>query len=134
MVGATAGEITRATQEVIKKGLLALGIIDTEKDFRRYFPHGAVHHIGLDVHDLSNYGPLPVHSVITVEPGIYIPMNSPCDPKWWGMGIRIEDDILITEQGAVNLSAQAPRTWQAIEEMMKQPSPLDDFQLPALSN
>lgn len=134
VVGATAGEITRATQEVIKKGLLALGIIEIEKDFRRYFPHGAVHHIGLDVHDLSNYGPLPVHSVITVEPGIYIPKNSPCDPKWWGMGIRIEDDILITEQGPVNLSAKAPRSWQAIEEMMKQPSPLDDFQLPALSN
>lgn len=134
VVGATAGEITRATQEVIKKGLLTLGIIETEKDFRRYFPHGAVHHIGLDVHDLSNYGPLPVHSVITVEPGIYIPKDSPCDSKWWGMGIRIEDDILITADGPVNLSAQAPRSWQAIEEMMKQSSPLDNFRLPALSN
>lgn len=134
LVGATASDVTRATQEVVKKGLMALGIIEEENEFRRYFPHGAAHHIGLDVHDLSNYGPLPADAIITVEPGIYIPKDSPCDPKWWGIGIRIEDDILIAEDGPVNLSAMAPRSWQAIEAMMKQPSPLDAFQLPALSN
>ena len=82
-----------------------LGIISEPSEFRRYYPHGAAHHIGLDVHDLSNYGPLPENSIITVEPGIYIPNDSPCDPKWWGIGIRIEDDILITKEGPVNLSA-----------------------------
>lgn len=134
VVGSTAGEITRATQSVIKEGLLKLGIIQDVNDFRKYYPHGAVHHIGLDVHDLSNYGPLPVNSVITVEPGIYIPENSPCDPKWWGIGIRIEDDILITPSGPENLSARAPRKWQAIEAMMAKSSALDDFKLPELSN
>ena len=134
VVGARAREITQVTQEVVQKGLLNLGIIEKPEDYRQYYPHGAVHHIGLDVHDLSNYGPLPANSVITVEPGIYIPKGSPCDPKWWGIGIRIEDDILITDTGPVNLSKGAPRHWKDIEAMMKQPSPLDQFVLPALSN
>lgn len=133
-VGVTAREITRVTQAVVKKGLMKLGIIEHEDDFRKYYPHGAVHHIGLDVHDLSNYGPLPANAFITVEPGIYIPADSSCDPKWWGIGIRIEDDILITPDGPENLSAGAPRTWQAIESMMTKSSALDDFNLPALSN
>ena len=134
VVGNTVNDVTRATQEVVKAGLLALGIIENENDFRKYYPHGASHHIGLDVHDLSNYGPLPENAIITVEPGIYIPKGSPCDPKWWGIGIRIEDDILITANGPENLSAFAPRTWQAIEAKMKEESPLDRFQLPSLSN
>ncbi|MEL0274404.1 MAG: aminopeptidase P N-terminal domain-containing protein [Flavobacteriaceae bacterium] len=134
LVGATTSEVTKATQEVVSKGLMDLGIISEPIEFRRYYPHGAAHHIGLDVHDLSNYGPLPENSIITVEPGIYIPNDSPCDPKWWGIGIRIEDDILITKEGPVNLSAGAPRAWEEIEKMMAQPSPLDGFTLPELSN
>ena len=134
VIGATTAEVTKATQEVVTKGLIELGIITDASEFRRYYPHGAAHHIGLDVHDLSNYGPLPENAIITVEPGIYIPKNSPCDPKWWGIGIRIEDDILITKEGPINLSAGAPRAWKAIETMMAQPSPLDSFSLPELSN
>ena len=133
-IGATTREVTKVTQEVVTKGLMDLGIISEASEFRRYYPHGAAHHIGLDVHDLSNYGPLPENSIITVEPGIYIPKDSPCDPKWWGIGIRIEDDILITKDGPVNLSAGAPRAWEEIEAMMAQPSPLDGFTLPELSN
>ena len=133
-IGATTRDVTKVTQEVVTKGLMDLGIISEASEFRRYYPHGAAHHIGLDVHDLSNYGPLPENSIITVEPGIYIPKDSPCDPKWWGIGIRIEDDILITKEGPVNLSAGAPRAWEAIEAIMTQPSPLDGFTLPELSN
>ena len=133
-IGATTRDVTKVTQEVVTKGLMDLGIISEASEFRRYYPHGAAHHIGLDVHDLSNYGPLPENSIITVEPGIYIPKDSPCDPKWWGIGIRIEDDILITKDGPVNLSDGAPRAWEAIEAMMAQPSPLDGFTLPELSN
>ena len=133
-IGATTRDVTKVTQEVVTKGLMDLGIISEASEFRRYYPHGAAHHIGLDVHDLSNYGPLPENSIITVEPGIYIPKDSPCDPKWWGIGIRIEDDILITKDGPVNLSAGAPRAWEEIEAMMAQPSPLDGFTLPELSN
>ncbi|HAE30633.1 MAG TPA: Xaa-Pro aminopeptidase, partial [Flavobacteriales bacterium] len=49
---------------------------------------------GLDVHDVGRYGKLEPGQVITVEPGIYIPQGSPCDQKWWNIGVRIEDDIL----------------------------------------
>jgi Xaa-Pro aminopeptidase len=72
--------------------------------------------------------------VITVEPGIYIPEGSSCDPKWWDIGIRIEDDILITEGEPVNLSADAPRAWDKIESLMSEKSPLDDFTLPLLND
>lgn len=123
------GEVAR---EIIEDGLLELGIIQERKEAKRYFPHGTSHYIGLDVHDPGSYGPLTPNSVITVEPGIYIPQNSPCDSKWWGIGIRIEDDILISENGPVNLSAGVPRTIDEIEAMIKLPSALDDFILPEL--
>ena len=54
--------------------------------------------------------------VITIEPGIYIPENSPCDKKWWGIAVRIEDDALITEDGYELLSHFAPRSVEAIEK------------------
>jgi Xaa-Pro aminopeptidase len=57
-----------------------------------------------------------------VEPGIYIPPGSNCDKKWWSIGVRIEDDILITPTGNQNLSASAPRTVADIEKMAKQKS------------
>ena len=72
--------------------------------------------------------------VITIEPGIYIPAGSPCDPKWWNIGIRIEDDILVTENGPINLSEGAPRKWQEVELLMKQGSALDAFILPEIEN
>ena len=133
-VGNSFRELYQLSYDIVAKGLIELGIISEPDQARKYYPHGLSHHIGLDVHDLSNYGPLPVNSIITVEPGIYIPKGSPCDPKWWGIGIRIEDDILITENGPINLSAGAPRKWEAIEAMMQQHSPLSKFELPALSN
>ncbi|MEJ8757731.1 aminopeptidase P N-terminal domain-containing protein [Pontibacter sp. H259] len=123
---------TIASQEVIADGLIKLGIIKNKSEARRYFPHGATHYIGLDVHDAGTYGPFKPNSVVTVEPGIYIPEGSPCDKKWWGIGIRIEDDILITEKGWENLSKLAPRTIADIEKMMAQPSALDDFKLPEI--
>jgi Xaa-Pro aminopeptidase len=55
---------------------------------------------------------------VTVEPGIYIAEDSPCDRKWWNIGIRIEDDILVTEQGPENMSAALPRTAIDIEALM----------------
>jgi len=122
----------KAGREIITKGLIKLGIIQHKSESRQYFPHGSSHYIGLDVHDAGNFGPFEENQVITVEPGIYIPHNSPCDSKWWGIAVRIEDDILITKKGPVNLSEAAPRTSKAIEEMMKQTSVLDEFVLPVL--
>jgi Xaa-Pro aminopeptidase len=71
--------------------------------------------------------------IITIEPGIYIPENSKCDKKWWGIGVRIEDDVLLTKTGCEVLSLSAPRTVNDIEELMKQPSALDNFVLPDLN-
>lgn len=134
VVGASFSDPHRMARSVIQQGLTELGIIQTAEEVRTYFPHGTSHYIGLDVHDPGTYGPLQANSVITVEPGIYIPPNSPCDPKWWGIAIRIEDDILITPSGPVNLSVAAPREIDKIEKMIAQDSPLDEFVLPALDS
>ncbi len=119
-------------KKIINKGLASLGIIKSSNTYHEYFPHGTSHHIGLDVHDVTNYGNLKENMVITVEPGIYIPEGSSCNKKWWGIAIRIEDDILITKNGPVNLSARAPRKSEDIETAMKLPSVLDGFVLPDL--
>lgn len=115
----------------IARRLRELGITQKWEEYSRYFPHGTSHYLGLDVHDRGNYDTLQVGQVITVEPGIYIPEGSPCDRKWWGIGVRIEDDILITENGYENLSRFAPRKPEEIEALMAQPSALDDFILPS---
>ena len=131
--GTTFRAVSEATNEVVQKGLLALGLIEKKEEYRRYLPHGISHHIGLDVHDPGLYDKLSPSMVITVEPGIYIPEGSPCDPKWWNIGIRIEDDILITDTTPINLSSNAPRSWNDIEAMMAKKSALDNFVLPELS-
>lgn len=105
-------------QKIIAKGLRKLKIIKKESEVSQYFMHGTSHYLGLDVHDAGLYRALEVGNVITVEPGIYIAEDSDCDPKWWNIGVRIEDDILITEEGPVNLSASSPRTIEEIEAMM----------------
>lgn len=132
IVGAPFQAPGKAASEVVAAGLINLGIISEASQARTYFPHGTSHYLGLDVHDKGTYGPFKPNTVITVEPGIYIPEGSDCDKKWWGIAVRIEDDILITQQGPVNLSAMAPRTIEAIEAMMKKSSALDDFNLPRL--
>ncbi|MCB2378401.1 aminopeptidase P N-terminal domain-containing protein [Hymenobacter sp. BT635] len=122
----------KAALQVITDGLLQLGLVKDAAEVRKYFTHGTSHYLGLDVHDRGTYQPFQPGVVITVEPGIYIPEGSPCDPKWWNIGVRIEDDILITKNGYENLSAGAPRTVSEIESLMAKPSALDDFKLPAL--
>jgi Xaa-Pro aminopeptidase len=113
-----------AAVRVITAGLKKLGIITTDNQVSIYFPHGTSHGMGLDVHDPTP-AVLAPGAVFTVEPGIYIPTGSKCDKKWWGIGIRIEDDILITADGYKNLSAGAPRTVAEIEKTMKQKSIFD---------
>jgi Xaa-Pro aminopeptidase len=106
--------------EIITKGLKDLGIIKEDKDVRKYFMHGTSHYLGLDVHDPGTYELLEENMVITVEPGIYIAEGSDCDPKWWNIGVRIEDDILITATGYENLSACVPRDIDEIEKLMQE--------------
>ena len=129
--GTPRQQLTVVCREVINKGLFELGILKSETERHMYFPHGVCHHIGLDVHDRG--GPnLEEYNTVTIEPGIYIPDNSSCDKKWWGIAVRIEDDYLITKDGYEHLSTFAPRTVKDIEAMMKLPSALDAFALPDL--
>jgi Xaa-Pro aminopeptidase len=130
--GATFQQLTAATKVAINQGLARLGIISNENDKHSYYPHGCCHHIGLDVHDKGNYDVLKENMVITIEPGIYIPENSKCDRKWWGIAVRIEDDFAVTKNGYDHLSKSAPRKAEDIEALMTQPSALDDFVLPEL--
>jgi Xaa-Pro aminopeptidase len=109
-------------QKVIEKRLMELGIIKDPKEAFKYFFHGTSHYLGLDVHDAGMYGHLYPGNVITVEPGIYIPAGSDCDPKWWNIGVRIEDDVLITTGDPEVLSSGAPKTVEEIEALMKQES------------
>lgn len=108
-----------AALSVIRRGLTDLGIITEPTQVKQYFMHGTSHYLGLDVHDAGNRGPLLPNTVITVEPGIYIAANSPCDSKWWNIGVRIEDDILITEGKPEVLSAKLPRTVESIEDLLR---------------
>lgn len=110
----------RACVSVISRGLVALGIMKNEAEYRKYFMHGTSHYLGLDVHDPGTYGKLVENTVLTVEPGIYIKEGSDCDPKWWNIGLRIEDDILVTKNGPVNLSIASPRTADAVEQLMRE--------------
>ncbi|WP_460219549.1 aminopeptidase P N-terminal domain-containing protein [Psychroserpens sp. MEBiC05023] len=132
VIGNTTRSADSAARQVVYKGLIDLGIAKNIKDARQYFPHGTSHHLGLDVHDPNTRGPLQANMVITVEPGIYIPEGSACDPKWYGIAVRIEDDILITESGPINLSEEAPRTVQEIEKLMAKQSVLNRLKLPKL--
>jgi Xaa-Pro aminopeptidase len=131
-IGNSFSMTDQAARKVISDGLLKLGLIKKEDESRKYFPHGTSHHIGLDVHDPGLYNTFEADMVVTVEPGIYIPIGSDCDKKWWGIAVRIEDDILITPNGPINLSAEAPRKSNEIELLMKENSILDGFSLPNL--
>jgi Xaa-Pro aminopeptidase len=130
--GSTWSVASKAASDVIATGLLKLGIIKKKEEVRKYYPHGLGHHIGLDVHDKSEYGPLKKDMVITIEPGIYIKPDSDCDKKWWGIAVRIEDDALITENGYELLSAFSPRSIEDIEKMMAEKTVIDNYKLPAL--
>ena len=132
--GADWGKAGIAAREVIAEGLLKLGIIKDKSEVGIYYPHGLSHHIGLDVHDRGFSRTLKKDMVITIEPGIYIPPNSNCDKKWWGIAVRIEDDALITEKGYELLSAFAPRKVEDIEKMIAEKSALDNFTVPKLKS
>ncbi len=129
-------DLNNKAKEVLAKGLLKLGIIKDPNDVKIYYPHGCSHFLGLDVHDKGNFkGPqslLKENMIITVEPGIYIPANSNCDKKWWNIGVRIEDDILIKKDSYENLSADSPRKWNEIEALAKQKSTFNEMKFPKI--
>ncbi len=88
--------------------------------YEKYWRHGCTHHLGLDVHDVGDTRlPLAPGCVVTVEPGLYIPPNSDLPKEYWNIGVRIEDDVLITEDGHRVLTAACPKTVAEIEALMK---------------
>jgi len=101
--GITIRQNEQAVEQFMGEKLRSLGLIRNveHSEIRAFFPHATSHFLGLDVHDLGDYDrPLEPGVVLTVEPGIYVPAE--------GLGIRLEDDILITADGAKNLSAALP--------------------------
>ncbi|MBN2285055.1 MAG: aminopeptidase P family protein [Tissierellales bacterium] len=110
--GITLDELNEMTKEILTQGLLNLNLIKSRDELIRYYYHGVSHHLGLDVHDVGDRTlPLKAGCVITIEPGLYISEEN--------MGIRIEDDILITEDGYINLTRDIPKEIDDVENMMK---------------
>ena len=111
--GKTLKELNDICKEVLARGLMELGLIQQEDQVSRYYMHSVSHHLGIDVHDVNVAAneKLRPGAVITDEPGLYI--------DEWEIGIRIEDDLLITEDGAEVLSEDIIRTAEEIEAFMR---------------
>jgi len=121
---------------VMIEGLIDLGLLHGTPDevrengsYRNYCSHKVSHWLGLDVHDVGDYRVgdawrlLEAGMVLTVEPGLYITRNADVDKKWWNLGVRIEDDVVVTHKGHQVMTRALPRTVAEIEACMAQPSP-----------
>jgi Xaa-Pro aminopeptidase len=133
--GATHEDIEKKAAEVQTEGLVRLGLLSGDpativkgQGHRRFTLHGVSHWVGLDVHDAGAYGEpgggksrvLEPGMVFTIEPGIYIPADMKgVDPKWWNIGVRIEDTILVTKDGYECLSCGAPRAAAEVEKTVQ---------------
>jgi Xaa-Pro aminopeptidase len=138
--GASLQDVHARTVEVMKAGLLKLGLItDTAGDhYKLWYTHGATHFIGIDVHDVGNRAaPLRPGMVFTIEPGVYIRQSAldalprttenltfiekvqPAVRKYADSGVRIEDSFLLEETGLRNLSSAVPRTIDEIEAFFR---------------
>ncbi len=117
---------------VITEGLIDLGILDgtvedqiEQNGYQNFFMHRTGHWLGMDVHDVGDYKVnnewrvLEKGMALTIEPGIYIAPSKTVDEKWWNIGIRIEDDVVITGTGNAVLTDSAPKTVEDIEAIMK---------------
>ena len=123
----------QAAVQVITEGLVTLGLLTGDINtlietgaYKAFYMHGTGHWLGMDVHDVGNYKidgqwrTLQPGMVMTVEPGIYIAANNTAvAEKWRGIGIRIEDDVLVTKDGCEILSIDAPKTVADIEAVMQ---------------
>lgn len=129
--GCTFAQLNTIAEQVLTKGLLELGILHgdlteliTSKACKQYFMHGIGHWLGLDVHDVGAYKvagddrPFQPGMVLTIEPGLYIAPGSEAAEKWWGLAIRIEDNILVTADGHDNLTAGCVKTLAEVEALM----------------
>ncbi len=121
----------RAAVKVLTRGMVELGLLKgkvtqliKEEKYRKYFMHRTGHWLGMDVHDVGDYKVaekwrlLEPGMVLTVEPGLYIPAGSRGARRWWNIGVRIEDDIVVTRDGNDLLSKGLPRSCEEIETVM----------------
>ena len=123
-VGTTLDAIHQLTVEIVVRGLVDLGLLAGDAkniieagDYKRFFMHRTSHWLGMDVHDVGAYfvdgkaRTLESGMVLTVEPGIYISPEEPTvSEEWRGIGVRIEDDVLVTDSGPEVLTAGIPKT------------------------
>ena len=133
--GASFAQLNQIVGEILTKGLYELGILTgdlnqlvAENACKQYFIHGLGHWLGLDVHDVGDYQAdekrqqwrkFEPGMVMTIEPGLYIPQDcQDVEEKWRGIGVRIEDNIVVTEHGYENLSVNCPKTIADIEQVM----------------
>lgn len=131
--GVSWDSMQQAIVRILTQGLVSLGILKGSVDslieqesYKAFYMHQSGHWLGLDVHDAGKYRidqayrHLEAGMVLTVEPGLYIAPDSPnVDPRFRGIGIRIEDDILVTEHGHENLSKQLPTDIETIEALIR---------------
>ena len=133
-VGASCKGYHEVAVRVLAAGLIQLGLLEGELEqviesgaYRQFYMHGTGHWLGIDVHDVGSYKdddcetwrPLQAGMVLTVEPGLYVaPDDDSVDARWRGIGIRIEDDVLITADGPVVMTDGVPKTIAAIEQLM----------------
>lgn len=125
-----------AAVKVLCKGLVELGLLKgkigkliKDEAYRRFYMHRTGHWLGMDVHDVGNYKvdgewrALQPGMALTVEPGLYVAPGSKGVPrKWWGIGIRIEDDCVVTDAGCEVLTTDVPKDPDAIEALMARPA------------
>lgn len=128
--GTSIQEVTGSVIRIMVNGLVKLGILKGDVEeliadnaHRAFFMHGLSHWLGMDVHDVGGYGPdrsrtLEPGMVLTVEPGLYIAPDADVPAEYRGIGIRIEDDIVITESGNENLTATVVKNADEIEALM----------------
>jgi Xaa-Pro aminopeptidase len=129
--GVKIPEIHRRTCEILTEGFLSMGLLKGKLDeavaseaYKKYYPHGTSHWLGMDVHDVGRYQKegksreLEAGMVFTIEPGFYVqPADAQIAGEYQGIGIRIEDDILVTEKGCEVLTKDAPKERAEIEAL-----------------
>lgn len=109
--GVTLHDLNEVTKQVLADGLLRLDLIQESSELSKYYYHSVSHHLGLDTHDLSDHrAVLQPGMVITIEPGLYIEEEA--------IGVRIEDDVLVTADGCEVLSSQIPKEIEAVERLI----------------
>lgn len=125
--GVKLSYLKQYTRDALAKGLIALKIIKKKEEVTKYYMHGVGHHLGLDTHDAvkfgydekSDYDILKAGNILTVEPGLYIAKDSDAPAKYRGIGVRIEDDVLLTKNGNEILTSGLVKEVSDIENLME---------------